>query len=95
MRELENAIQRIVLMTDGPVINLKDIPQEIAAAARDGRERFRIPSGGLRLDEEVTAYERRWVEAALSQADGVKAHAARMLGVNKEKMKYLCRKYDL
>jgi DNA-binding NtrC family response regulator len=95
VRELENAIQRIVLMTDGPVINLKDIPQEMAAAARDGRERFRIPSGGLRLDEEVTAYERRWVEAALSQADGVKAHAARMLGVNKEKMKYLCRKYDL
>jgi DNA-binding NtrC family response regulator len=96
VRELENAIQRIVLMTDGPVINLKDVPQDIAAAAaRDGRERFCIPSGGLRLEQEVAAYEKRWVEAALAQAGGIKAQAARMLGLNKEKMKYLCRKYEL
>jgi len=31
----------------------------------------------------------------LTQAEGVKAQAARLLGVNKDRMKYLCRKHGL
>ena len=57
--------------------------------------RFRVPGTGFRLEQEVAAYERRWVEAALNQASGVKSQAAKLLGINKDKMKYLCRKYEL
>ncbi len=34
--------------------------------------------------------EKKWVEAAIAQAGGVKIQAARLLGVNKDSMKYLC-----
>ena len=59
------------------------------------RNRFRVPGTGFRLEQEVAAYERRWFEAALNQASGVKSQAAKLLGINKDKMKYLCRKYEL
>jgi DNA-binding NtrC family response regulator len=96
VRELENTIQRIVLMADGETIMVKDIPKDIVlAAGRDSHHRFRIPASGMRLEEEVENFEKRWVEAALAQTDGVKAQAAKLLGVNKDKMKYLCRKHDL
>jgi len=43
----------------------------------------------------VAKFEKQWIELAIKEADGVKAHAARLLGLNKEKMKYVCRKYSL
>ena len=96
VRELQNAVQRIVLMTDGETITLKDLPRDIVqAAGRESSGRFRIPTAGFRLEDEVENYERRWVESALAQAGGIKAQAAKLLGVNKDKMKYLCRKHDL
>jgi DNA-binding NtrC family response regulator len=96
VRELENAIQRIVLMTEGEAITQKDIPGDILrAAGQDHRGRFRLPASGFDLQEAVEGYEKSWVEAALSQAGGVRAQAAKLLGVNKDKLKYLCRKHDL
>jgi DNA-binding NtrC family response regulator len=96
VRELENVVQRIVLMTDDDLIPLRSVPRDvIEAAGVRARNHFRLPASGIRLDDEVAAFERRWVEAALAEAKGVKSQAARLLGVNKDKMKYLCRKYDL
>jgi DNA-binding NtrC family response regulator len=96
VRELENAVQRMVLMTDNELITLKDLPGDVAqGAGRDSRNRFRVPAAGFHLEQEVAACERRWVEAALNQASGVKSQAAKLLGINKDKMKYLCRKYEL
>jgi DNA-binding NtrC family response regulator len=96
VRELENAVQRLVLMTDNELITVKDLPRDIVqAAGRDDRGRFRLPPAGIHLDKEMEAYERRWVETALEQAKRVKAEAARLLGVDKNRMNYLCRKYNL
>jgi len=97
VRELENAVQRIVLMVDGETITLQDLPRDIvqAAASRDSRSRFRLPAAGFDLEGELAAFEKKWIEAALAQSDGVKSHAAKLLGVNKDRMKYLCRKHDL
>jgi len=96
VRELENALQRIVLMTDGHKVDLSDLPRDIVqAASRDSRGRMRLPPSGFDLESELDAYEKRWIETALAQADGVKTNAARLLGVNKDRMKYLCRKHSL
>jgi len=96
VRELENAIQRLVLMTDDDVIGVKDLPPDILqAVSRDSRGRFKIPAGGISLDKEMQNYERRWLTEALEQAKRVKADAARLLGVDRNRLNYLCRKYDL
>lgn len=98
VRELENVIQRLVLMTDDELIQPKHLPRDLVQMAGGdsrGTRQFRIPPQGLKLEEEVAAHERRWLEAALAQAEGVKARAAELLGLNKDRMKYLCRKYNL
>ena len=96
VRELENAIQRLVILTDGDAILLRDLPPEIVnAAARGSRNHFRLPDGGISLEKEVETFERRWVQEALEQAKEMKSDAARLLGVDRNRLNYLCRKYGL
>lgn len=97
VRELENVMQRMVLMADEDLIGLKSLPSEIAhtGGERGIDRRFRMPAEGMQLEEAVASYERRWLETALALSKGVKAEAAHLLGLNKDRMKYLCRKYRL
>jgi DNA-binding NtrC family response regulator len=96
VRELENVVQRVVVMTDEDTVTLKNLPRDIReTTATTSRRQFRLPATGVKLEEEVAAFERHWLEVALNQSKGVKTQAARLLGLNKDKMKYLCRKYDL
>ena len=96
VRELENVIQRMVVMTEGDRIALGSLSRDIReATARPNHTNFRLPSVGINLEQEVEAFEKRWIESAIAQAKGVKAQAAPLLGLNKERMKYLCRKYHL
>jgi DNA-binding NtrC family response regulator len=98
VRELENVVQRMLLVTDEETLRPNHLPSDIlsrVSVAVDEARDFHLPSQGIRLEKEVAAYERRWIEAALARAGGVKAQAARLLGLNKDKMKYLCRKHHL
>jgi DNA-binding NtrC family response regulator len=96
VRELENAIQRLVIMTDGDSLSLGDLPPEIVhAGGRDSRGRFRLPAGGIDLDKELEAFERQWLQEALKQAKQGKLEAARLLGVDRNRLNYLCRKHGL
>ena len=96
VRELQNVVQRLVLMTDEETIELKNLPQRRPASrSRRWRRPFPIPPAGIRLDAEIEAFERRWVESALKHSRNVKAEAARLLGVDRNRMNYLCRKYTL
>jgi two-component system response regulator AtoC len=96
VRELENTIQRIVVMTESDSISLDDLPPEIAqSTGRDGKTRFRLSAGGIDLDKELAATEKRWVQEAMQQSKQVKTEAARLLGVDRNRLNYLCRKYGL
>jgi DNA-binding NtrC family response regulator len=96
VRELENTVQRLIIMTDGDTVQLKDLPGEIVqAAGHDPRNRFKLPSAGIKLDREIEAFESRWVKEALEQSKNVKSEAARLLGVDRNRLNYLCRKYNL
>jgi DNA-binding NtrC family response regulator len=104
VRELENLIQRLVVMTEGDTITASHLPphivnQEPAFRPSDEDQAERpLPTfseAGLNLDREVAHYEYDLVRAALARAGGVKIKAAELLGLNKDRMKYLCKKYNL
>jgi DNA-binding NtrC family response regulator len=96
VRELENLVQRLVVMTEDDVISVKNLPRDVReSTAMMGRKRLRVPASGIRLVDAVAAFEKQWIETALNEAGGVKAQAAKLLGVNKDQMKYLCRKHGL
>jgi DNA-binding NtrC family response regulator len=96
VRELENAVQRVVVMTETDTISLSDLPAEIVqATGRDSKSRYHLPAGGIDLDKELEATERRWVQEAMQQGKQTKSEAARLLGVDRNRLNYLCRKYGL
>ena len=95
VRELENLVQRMVLMVSGPTIYVKHLPQQILYASSAKRESLLIPEEGISFDEEMQKIEIAYLSAALRRTNGSKAAAARLLGLDSQRMKYLCRKLNL
>ena len=95
LRELENLIQRMVLMTESTVIKSKDLPQQILLSSTVRSEEMLIPEEGIVFDEEMGRIEMAYLQAALRRCEGKKSAAAELLRVNAARMKYLCRKYQL
>ncbi len=95
VRELENLIQRLVLMTPGAMIDAKHLPQHILYHSTAKQESLLIPEEGISFDEEIARIEVAYLQAALRRTGGRKAAAARLLRIDPQKMKYLCRKYGL
>jgi DNA-binding NtrC family response regulator len=95
VRELENLIQRLVVMVSGPTIDLQHLPQQLLAQSVTAHEAILLPPAGVRFDDEIRELEVALLEAALRRSDGSKAAAARLLHLDSQRMKYLCRKYSL
>jgi DNA-binding NtrC family response regulator len=96
VRELENVMQRMVVMTEGDTIALNNLSPDIREApVRFPYDRLRLPPSGINFEDEVATFERHLIEMAIADAHGVKTQGARLLGLDQQKMKYLCRKYRL
>ena len=73
MRELEHAIEMLVLFSDADEIGLEDLPR----ALRDDQDGWRRRRGAKPFAEAVEEYERTLLSEAIAAAGGVKAEAAR------------------
>ncbi|MGO9127971.1 MAG: sigma 54-interacting transcriptional regulator [Terriglobales bacterium] len=95
VRELENVIQRLVLMNDSAVISVKNLPQQMLVASNASQEAILIPEEGVDYDAEMERIEMAYLQAALKRSGGQKSAAAALLGIDPQRMKYLCRKRKL
>jgi len=95
VRELENLVQRLVLMVDGPVVKVKHLPQRLLYNSAVSQESLLIPEEGVDLDAEMGRIELAYLQAALNRTGGKKSAAASLLGIDPQRMKYLCRKRNL
>ncbi|HEY3205057.1 MAG TPA: helix-turn-helix domain-containing protein, partial [Thermoanaerobaculia bacterium] len=91
VRELQHAIEMLVLFSEGEEIGEEDLPRAL--------RNMRPPGGKMTPPKNFAAaveeYERRLLSDAIAVAGGVKAEAARRLGLDANQIKYLCRKYGL
>jgi len=95
VRELENLVQRLVLMVDGPLIKMHHLPQRILYQSTTSQDSLLIPEQGVEFDEEIARIEVAYLQAALRRSEGNKVEAARLLHIDKQRMHYLCRKYQI
>ena len=95
VRELENLVQRLVLMVPHSAITIEHLPQQVLYASNTTQEALLIPEDGLSFDEEIARIEVAYLQAALRRTGGRKTAAAILLRMDRQKMKYLCRKYGL
>jgi transcriptional regulator with GAF, ATPase, and Fis domain len=104
IRELENVLERAVVVAEGPTVTLPDLPPDLLEAV-DGRAALATPllagtypDGPVGLRAEREEYERREREQlvrALAAADGNKAKAARSLGLARSTLLSRLKKYGL
>jgi Nif-specific regulatory protein len=90
IRELENTMQRLVVLAEDDTIEPSDLPMHLLM--HDLPEEG---GAGMSLDDEIEALERRRIVAALRRHAFVQAKAARELGVTPRQLGYKVRKYDL
>jgi len=95
VRELENVVQRLVIMSDSPVIAAHHLPQQLLTSSAASQEAILIPEGGVDFDAEMQKIEIAYLNAALRRTNGKKTAAAHLLRMDPQRMKYLCRKLKL
>jgi transcriptional regulator with GAF, ATPase, and Fis domain len=89
IRQLENVIERAVVIAEGDLLTLQDMPAELFQTDGDlpgaghpaqlPPETAETPASTFRTDRD--RFEREQLERALADADGNKAEAARILGI--------------
>ena len=101
VRELENVVERALVLADGEELTAEDIPpltgsgRSLKGPDGGGAEPPDLPSGGLDLSRAVEGMEERLLRQALKQANGVKAEAARLLGLKPSALYYKLEKYGI
>jgi DNA-binding NtrC family response regulator len=91
VRELEHVIEMLVLFSTCDTIGEEDLPRVLRQSSSSARQ----PQGPLSFSKAVEDFERKLLTEAIAESGGVKAEAARRLGLDSNQIKYLCRKYGI
>ncbi len=90
VRELKNAIERAMVLGEGPVLRLEDLPPSISAGGGDVTEA--LGDVGVRTIKEM---EREAIVAALRETQGNKARAAQLLEIDRSTLYKKIKDYEI
>ena len=94
IRELENIIERAVVLNSDGLITPEDLPDELSEKKEEvDVDRF-IPLDAP-LQKTLEQIEERLIRRALRQCDNIQAHAAEMLGITKSLIQHKMKKYKI
>ena len=94
IRELENVLERAMVLCDGDHITLNELPFVEEVSASMDEKNLPSPLHG-NLDERLAEMERQLLQDAMMEARGVKTRAARALGIKTSTLYYKLEKYGL
>jgi Nif-specific regulatory protein len=94
IRELQNCIERIVVLAENEPVGLKEIPPPIQGYFHDMKQVTSSRRTGS-LKENLETLERERILAALEKSAWVQAKAARLLGITPRQISYKILKYHL
>ncbi len=92
VRELENMIERAVVLTRGNVITLNDLPMNLKGFKE---ERTLAAVGKGTLTEQVEALEKQLIFDALQESGGNQTKAGKLLGLTERNLRYKLKKYNI
>jgi two-component system NtrC family response regulator len=95
IRELENMIERAVILNPGSLIRMEDLPlREIPSEPSEVPIEKLIPPNA-KLNEFLDMIEKTMITQALSKSGQVQAQAAELLGITRNLLFYKMKKYKL
>jgi DNA-binding NtrC family response regulator len=84
VRELENLVERLVILTEGELIDVADLPERFQRLSLPAQEDpGELPAHGIHFADAVHAFERNLILKALRQTNWVKSKAAQLLNLNR------------
>ena len=94
IRELENVIERAMILCPGDTIRVSDLPRSFQASAGRTLGVSDIPFKE-NLSETLADVEKALILRALDLANNVQSHAAKILGIGKSGLNQKIKKYNL
>jgi len=92
IRELENTMERAVLMAEGDQVTAEDLILFFAGEGpEEGDDALRLPAKGIRLEDA----ERALITQALERSRWVQKDAARLLGVSSRALNYKIKNFGI
>ncbi len=99
VRELEHVIERAVVLASSDTLTLDTLPSEIVSFSDPNPDPSTVSEFTLKYQEAkeraIAAFDRRYLEAVLTRANGVIAEAARQAGVDRSNFRKLMHRYGL
>ncbi len=93
VRELENIIERAVVLSKKGVITTADLPIHVKGAMSEGELPAQVLKGSL--NETLDTIERGLIIEALKESGGIQTRAAEKLGVSERVLRYKLKKYKI
>jgi DNA-binding NtrC family response regulator len=92
VRQLESAIERAILLCEGDLITVEDLPLEVRQEARPTTEgAFKLPPEGISFED----VERSLIVQAMEQTDYNITKAAKLLGLTFRTLQYRLEKFGI
>jgi two-component system response regulator PilR (NtrC family) len=95
VRELENIIERIALLTEKEEITPADLPNEILGYTTDTKEIPELTEAGIDVDAIIGDVEKKYLLKALEKSGGVKKDAAKLLNLSFRSFRHRLSKYKI
>ncbi|MBA2341614.1 MAG: sigma-54-dependent Fis family transcriptional regulator [Pyrinomonadaceae bacterium] len=92
VRQLESAIERAILLCEGDLITVDDLPLEVRADSRPAAEsQFKLPTEGIDFED----VERHLITQAMERTDYNITKAAKLLGLTFRTLQYRLDKFGI
>jgi two-component system response regulator PilR (NtrC family) len=95
VRELENMVERTVLLTDREIMLPEDLPEEIYKTDEAKKHLPEIGEEGIDFESMMEQIEKDYLLKALEKAKGIKTEAAKLLNLSFRSFRHKLYKYGI
>jgi DNA-binding NtrC family response regulator len=95
IRELENLIERLTILTPHDIVTLRDLPASMRAADQTAVAKEDVLNGDRALSDAVDEFERELIVKALQRTGFNQTKAAMLLGTSRRILKYRIEKLKI
>ncbi len=92
VRELENIIERSVVLSRNNMITVNELPLQIKGFSEE-KKSIEINSGDL--NEQIEVLEKKLIYDALKKTNGNQTQAGKLLGITERNLRYKLKKYNI
>jgi two-component system response regulator AtoC len=94
IRELENVLERALVLSDGPRIGLDDLPESVRRPAPDSPG-FLTDTEDLSVKRHGARMEKHLIQLALDRTGGNRTQAAELLDLSPRALRYKVQEYGI